>query len=48
MAALKDVLLKPVAEDVFELVAQRYMYWLSVMKKTEEIVLQLINTQSGP
>ncbi|EJF57655.1 COG complex component [Dichomitus squalens LYAD-421 SS1] len=35
-AALKDVLLKPVAEDVFELVAQRYMYWLSAMKKTEE------------
>ncbi|KAI0373909.1 COG complex component [Pilatotrama ljubarskyi] len=40
-AALKEDLLKPVAEEVFELVTQRYIYFLSAMKKTEESLRRL-------
>ncbi|KAI1795580.1 COG complex component [Ganoderma leucocontextum] len=40
-SALKDSLLAPVAGDVFELVAQRYIYFLSAMKKTEESLRRL-------
>ncbi|KAI0744038.1 COG complex component [Daedaleopsis nitida] len=40
-SALKDVFLNPVAEEVFELVAQRYIYFLSAMKKTEESLRRL-------
>ena len=40
-AALKDPFLKPVAEEVFELVAQRYIYFLAAMKKTEESLRRL-------
>ena len=40
-SALKDVLLASVAEDVFEVVAQRYIYFLSAMKKTEESLRRL-------
>lgn len=39
--ALKDSLLAPVAEEVFEVVAQRYIYFLSAMKKTEESLRRL-------
>ncbi|KAI0709565.1 COG complex component [Cerioporus squamosus] len=40
-SALKDTFLKPVAEEVFEVVAQRYIYFLSAMKKTEESLRRL-------
>ena len=40
-SALKDAFLKPVAEEVFELVTQRYIYFLSAMKKTEESLRRL-------
>ncbi|KAI0775843.1 COG complex component [Trametes elegans] len=40
-AALKDAFLAPVATDVFELVTQRYIYFLSAMKKTEESLRRL-------
>ncbi|KAI0645824.1 COG complex component [Trametes meyenii] len=40
-AALKDDCLRPVAQDVFELVTQRYIYFLSAMKKTEESLRRL-------
>ncbi|TFK92716.1 COG complex component [Polyporus arcularius HHB13444] len=40
-SALKDTFLKPVAEEVFEVIAQRYIYYLSAMKKTEESLRRL-------
>ncbi|KAI0675422.1 COG complex component [Trametes maxima] len=40
-AALKDDCLRPVAQEVFELVTQRYIYFLSAMKKTEESLRRL-------
>ena len=40
-STLKDTLLASVAEDVFEVVAQRYIYFLSAMKKTEESLRRL-------
>ena len=40
-AALKDAFLQPVAEEVFEVVAQRYIFFLSAMKKTEESLRRL-------
>ncbi|PIL35979.1 hypothetical protein GSI_01639 [Ganoderma sinense ZZ0214-1] len=40
-STLKDSLLAPVAADVFEVVAQRYIYFLSAMKKTEESLRRL-------
>ena len=40
-SALKDSLLASVAEEVFEVVAQRYIYFLSAMKKTEESLRRL-------
>ncbi|KAI0633252.1 COG complex component [Trametes polyzona] len=39
--ALKDAFLAPVAQDVFETVTQRYIYFLSAMKKTEESLRRL-------
>ncbi|THH26420.1 hypothetical protein EUX98_g7769 [Antrodiella citrinella] len=39
--ALKDEFLKAYAEEVFEVVAQRYMYFLTAMKKTEESLRRL-------
>ncbi|KAI0335101.1 COG complex component [Cubamyces sp. BRFM 1775] len=40
-AALKDDLLRPIAGEVFELVTQRYIYFLAAMKKTEESLRKL-------
>ncbi|KAH9858848.1 COG complex component [Lenzites betulinus] len=40
-AALKDTFLASVATDVFELVTQRYIFFLSAMKKTEESLRRL-------
>ncbi|KAH9892690.1 COG complex component [Cubamyces lactineus] len=40
-AALKADLLRPIAEEVFELVTQRYIYFLAAMKKTEESLRKL-------
>ncbi|KAH9929602.1 COG complex component [Epithele typhae] len=40
-SALKDAYLKVVAEEVFEIVAQRYIYFLAAMKKTEESLRRL-------
>ena len=40
-AALKAELLRPIAEDVFELVTQRYIFFLAAMKKTEESLRKL-------
>ncbi|KAH9948954.1 COG complex component [Amylocystis lapponica] len=40
-AALKDEFLQSYAEEVFEIVTQRYIYFLSAMKKTEESLRRL-------
>ncbi|KAI0823373.1 COG complex component [Trametes gibbosa] len=40
-AAMKDGYLTPVAGEVFELVTQRYIFFLSAMKKTEESLRRL-------
>ncbi|KAL6300485.1 COG complex component [Sparassis latifolia] len=40
-AALKGEYLQSFAEEVFEVVAQRYVYFLSAMKKTEESLRRL-------
>ncbi|KAL1945811.1 hypothetical protein VTO73DRAFT_1813 [Trametes versicolor] len=40
-APLKDALLAPVAREVFELVTQRYIYFLAAMRKTEESLRRL-------
>lgn len=40
-APLKDALLAPVARDVFEIVTQRYIYFLAAMRKTEESLRRL-------
>ncbi|OCH93776.1 COG complex component [Obba rivulosa] len=40
-AALKNDFLKAYSEDIFEIVAQRYIYFLSAMKKTEESLRRL-------
>ncbi|KAH8107892.1 COG complex component [Cristinia sonorae] len=39
--ALRDHFLKAYAEEVFEVVAQRYVYFLTAMKKTEESLRRL-------
>ncbi|KAI0935302.1 hypothetical protein AcV7_003779 [Taiwanofungus camphoratus] len=39
--ALKDEYLQPYAQEVFEIVTQRYIYFLSAMKKTEESLRRL-------
>ncbi|KAI8993989.1 COG complex component [Trametes punicea] len=40
-SALKDEFLRPIAEEVFENVTERYIYFLSAMKKTEESLRKL-------
>ncbi|KAI0785678.1 COG complex component [Abortiporus biennis] len=40
-AAIKDYYLTAFAEEVFEIVAQRYIYFLTAMKKTEESLRRL-------
>jgi len=40
-AALKVEFLQPYAKEVFEIVTQRYIYFLSAMKKTEESLRRL-------
>ena len=40
-AGLKDQLLEPYVEEIFENVCQRYIYYLSNMKKTEESLRRL-------
>ncbi|OSD06996.1 COG complex component [Trametes coccinea BRFM310] len=40
-SALKDEYLKPIAEEVFDVVTERYIYFLSAMKKTEESLRKL-------
>jgi len=40
-AALKDDFLAAFAEEIFEIVAQRYIYFLTAMKKTEESLRRL-------
>ncbi|KAI9067294.1 COG complex component [Trametes sanguinea] len=40
-SALKDEYLKPIAEEVFDVVTERYIYFLTAMKKTEESLRKL-------
>ncbi|CDO69140.1 hypothetical protein BN946_scf185042.g42 [Trametes cinnabarina] len=40
-SALKEEYLKPVAEEVFDIVTERYIYFLTAMKKTEESLRKL-------